>query len=153
MKYFIYAVILIVAASVVAGFFIVGSPQEERLRRFDEQRVQDLQFLQAEILNFWQAKGKLPERLSDIKDDLRGIFVSRDPQTGDEYGYAIRGTESFELCAIFVRPSIGSSEAHMSKPALPRGEPFVSGQNWEHGAGEACFKRTIDKDFYKIKPR
>lgn len=151
MKYFVYVVIAIVAASIVAGFFIVGSPREERLRRFDEQRVQDLQFLQSEILNFWQAKGKLPDSLADIRDDIRGISIPKDPQTNSDYGYTSKGPETFELCAIFIRPSIGSSEMNAPKPAMPRGEPFLGGQNWEHGESKMCFERTIDKDFYKVK--
>lgn len=150
MRYFIYIIIAIVASSVVTGFFIVGSPQEERLRRFDEQRVGDLQFLQSEILNFWQAKGKLPTTLLEIRDDIRGISIPRDPQTGSDYAYITKGQEVFELCAVFVRSSINSSEMGNPKPAIPRGEPFLGSHNWEHGAGEACFERTIDKDFYKI---
>lgn len=151
MKYFIYAIIFIVAVSIVSGFFIVGSPQEERLRKFDEQRISDLQFLQSEILNFWQAKEKLPATLLEIRDDIRGISVPNDPQTGGKYTYLVKGTETFELCAVFARPSIGTQAENIAKPVMPRGEPFLGGQNWEHGAGEVCFERTIDKDFYKIK--
>jgi len=62
-KVFAYATSTILLVAVIAGFFIVGSPQEGRLRRFDEQRVQNLQFLQSEIVSFWINKERLPKSL------------------------------------------------------------------------------------------
>src|SRR3989338_8982898 len=89
MKFFIYFIITIVAVAVVAGFFIVGSPQEERLRRFDEQRVSDLQNLQYQILNYWQNKNKLPVVLSDLRDDISGFVPPVNPESGAEYGFRV----------------------------------------------------------------
>src|SRR3989344_4126063 len=40
-KAFAYIASALVLVGVIAGFFMAGSPQEERLRRFDERRVQD----------------------------------------------------------------------------------------------------------------
>lgn len=154
MKIFIYIVISIVAISVIAGFFIVGSPQEERLRRFDEKRVSDLQFFQSEIINFWMNKGKLPEKLSDLRDDIRGIAIPTDPETGAEYGYNIKSPESFSLCAVFSRPSLeydnGYSRSITAKPlSVPvYSGDYYGGENWVHGGGNICFERTIDKEIY-----
>jgi len=148
MKYYIYLVIAIVAAAVIAGFFIVGSPQEERLRRFDERRIQDLQFIQSEIINFWINKGRLPEQLSDMRDDIRGIAIPNDPKTGAEYLYRIKDMHRlvFELCAVFDR----SNTVINSSQKFPRVDSYYySGQNWNHDAGLVCFERTIDKDIYK----
>lgn len=146
MKYFIYTVIAIVATSVIAGFFIVGSPKEERMRQFDEQRVGHLQFMQSEILNYWINKGKLPVKLADLEDDLRGVRVPTDPETGTNYDYKILGTEKFSLCANFTLPTLGINQM-MEKP-MPIMERFGQ-QSWDHQAGPTCFERTIDKDFYK----
>ena len=154
MKYFIYIVIAVVAVSIVAGFFVVGSPQEERARRFDEQRIQSLQFIQGQIGEFYRAKERLPQDLSELNDEFRGVIVPQDPETGEEFGYEAAGPLTFALCANFNRPSLGQS-AEAPKPAAPAlrsplGSPFGQ-ETWEHGAGRVCFERTIDKDFFKFK--
>lgn len=163
MRYFIYTVIAIVIATVIAGFFIVGSPKEERLRRFDEQRIGHLQFLQSEILNYWMNKEKLPANLSALEDDIRGVRAPVDPETGASYEYKASGSETFSLCADFALPSLGMAQT-AEKPMMPRVSPVDSYYgsvypaggvtNWEHKSGHACFERTIDKELYKpVKPR
>jgi hypothetical protein len=148
MKYFIYTIISIVTIAVIAGFFVVGSPQEERLRRFDEQRVGHLQTIQWEIVNYWQSKEKLPESLEELNDPIRGFIAQHDPHTGESYEYALKGPLTFELCATFARPSPAAREA------VPIAKPFPDGphggieENWQHGEGRTCFERTIDPDFY-----
>ncbi|MBI4050599.1 MAG: hypothetical protein HY396_01340 [Candidatus Doudnabacteria bacterium] len=154
MKYFVYATIIIVAATVVAGFFIVGSPQEARLRGFDERKIQDLEFIQAEIVNYWQNKNVLPQNLAELNDDIRGIRIPKDPQTGADYGYKIQESLSFALCASFNRPSYqkdisGPLSSRVYKTSYPASEPYFISQNWDHDAGEVCFERTIDKDLYR----
>ncbi len=152
MKYFIYTIISIVTISVLAGFFIIGSPREERSRRFDQQRVENLQFLQSEIVNYWVNKSKLPATLSLLKDDLRGISIPTDPENaGLAYDYKIAGPLKFQLCANFNLPSLSGSYTNEGRP-MPV-DPYYAGQNWSHDAGRVCFDRTIDTDFYKpVKP-
>lgn len=144
MKYFIYIVIGIVAAAIIGGFFIVGSPQAERARRFDEQRIQSLQFIQNYIGEFYRAKQRLPQSLTELNDEFRGVIVPPDPETGSEFGYEARGPLVFALCADFNQPSLGQTD-NVPKP-LSTG-PFGP-EIWEHGAGRVCFERTIDQDFF-----
>ncbi len=151
MRIFIYTVIGIVVAAVIAGFFIVGSPKEERLRRFDDRRIQDLQGIQSEIINYWINKGKLPENLGLLKDDIRGVVIPKDPETGSDYQYQVKGILSFSLCADFARQSLGAPVS-APKPAYPAGG-YPADQNWDHAAGLVCFERTIDKDFYRPQPK
>ncbi|MDP3999223.1 MAG: hypothetical protein Q8P76_01345 [bacterium] len=153
MRIFIYIVIGIVAVAVIAGFFIVGSPREERLRRFDERRVSDLQFLQSEIINYWVVKEKLPENLAVLNDDTRGVRVPRDPETGEAgYVYTIQDALTFVLCADFARASLNESIDKMA-PRLAYPTGYYGEGNWDHTAGKVCFERTIDKDRYKsVKP-
>ncbi len=145
-KLFMYGVTGVVVVTTIAGFFLVGSPQQERLRKFDERRVQDLQFLQSQIINYWQGKEQLPQNLKELKDDLREIAVPSDPQTGVEYRYEVNGQISFSLCAVFSK-----SRDEDTVPELPnRGvsKPGYVNESWRHGAGTQCFDRSIDKDFY-----
>jgi hypothetical protein len=161
MRYFIYIVIGIVILAVVAGFFVVGSPKEERARRFDEQRVQHLQFIQGQIGEFYRAKERLPQDLPELNDKFRGITVPQDPETGEEFGYEARGSLTFALCADFNRPTLGQSpemrqpamppftgHPEMPKPAMTSFEGPFGQETWEHEAGKICFERTIDKDFF-----
>lgn len=143
MKYFIYSVIAVVAASVIGGFFLVGSPKEERLRRFDQQKVDSLQMIQGQIGEFYRAKERIPKNLAELNDEFRGVILSRDPETGKEYEYELKEPLMFSLCADFNRPSI--SDASLEKPLLPASFGFQN--TWEHGQGRVCFERTIDKDF------
>lgn len=154
MKIFTYAVIAVIAAVVVAGFFAVGSPARERLRRFDEQKIQNLQTIQQEVSYYWQNKTKLPDKLTDLNDSLRGFAVPKDPQSASDYEYAIKGAETFELCAVFNLPSLASGSAFPPERIVktPTQAVITGPEYWEHGEGRTCFERTIDKDFYRIKP-
>ncbi len=155
MKYYIYTIIAIVLAAVVAGFFIVGSPKSERLHRLDDQRVGNLQFIQSEIVNYWVNKARLPVKLSDLADNIRGISVPNDPETSADYEYLIKGPLAFSLCASFSLPTAGAASESVRiaapKPVTYPGYPYGQ-DNWQHAAGRVCFDRAIDKDFYKPNP-
>ncbi len=148
MKLFVYSVIVIVSAAVIGGFLVVGSPQEERLRRFDEQRVSSLQYIQSEVLNYWINKGTLPKALSDLRDDLRGIVIPTDPETGTNYVYSVKDKMGFSICANFSRPN-NYNDPKTGRPVTSMA-PYYDGlsQNWQHDAGYTCFDRTIDPDYY-----
>ncbi len=148
-KLFTIIISVVIVGSIVAGFFIVGSPQEERLRRFDDQRIQDLSLLQGQIIDFWINKDRLPEQLGQLKNDITGFTPPLDPQSGSPYEYRTAGVLSFELCASFSRPSdMGSlGSKRIPVPAQPFG--LEGAQNWSHPEGRACFLRTIDPELYK----
>ena len=152
LKVFVYIVIAIVALAIVAGFFVVGSPKEERLRRFDDQRVSNLQYIQSEVLNYWINKRTLPADLSLVRDDLRGVMIPNDPETGSEYTYVVKGPLTFSLCATFNLPNEGAPGIPKTAPRAPEYYGGGLGENWQHGAGSTCFDRTIDEDFYRPIP-
>lgn len=144
MKWFIYAMVAIVGAAVVYGFFAVGSPFRERLRRFDERRVQNLQNIQWQVVSYWQKKEKLPAGLGDLRDEISGFTSPRDPESGSDYEYRILGDLKFELCAEFDT----DSGRDVPKSLLPI--PGELSENWMHEAGRKCFERTIDPELYKL---
>ncbi|MEK7641084.1 MAG: hypothetical protein AAB389_03765 [Patescibacteria group bacterium] len=152
MKYYAYTIIAAVTATIVAGFFIVGSPNYARLLQQDSQRVSDLQMIQSEILNFWINKARLPKTLVELNDDIRGFHVPQDPTTGETYTYQTTGTQSFKLCAVFAKPALGSSVSDLNgsiKPMPPARYPTYYGQeSWQHTEGNVCFDRKIDKELY-----
>jgi hypothetical protein len=144
-KYFVWAVIVVVTAAVVSGFFIIGSPKTERLRRFDLERVTRLQDVQMQVINYWRSKEYLPAKITDVEDKISGFIVPTDPETGSAYEYSVKGPESFELCATFDLVS----EENAANPSVETAPSYKSGaESWKHGAGRTCFKRTIDKQLY-----
>lgn len=140
------AVAVLVLAAIIAGFFIIGSPQDIRLMRYDEQKVADLQNMQYQLLNYWQQKESLPEELALLNDPLVGYIVPFDPQSGESYQYEITGPLSFTLCATFNRKTPDTA-GQGEFPAYSRAYPGMPiDENWQHGAGEECFERTIDPE-------
>ncbi|MBI4087914.1 hypothetical protein HY418_00835 [Candidatus Kaiserbacteria bacterium] len=139
----------LVVISIGSGFFIVGTPWEARLYRFDEQKVSDLQQVQWQLVNFWQSKEKLPVALSELQDPISGFIVPSDPQTGAAYTYEKTGALSFKLCAAFNAETKAYGPSTRTVPVVPAGgtEKAIS-DNWQHGAGEVCFERTIDPQLY-----
>lgn len=149
MKIFIYIVIIVVMGAIVAGFFIVDTPAETRLRKFDEQRVGDLRMIQGEIINYWMKKGALPKTFAELKDDVRGFVVPSDPESGQAYDYKVQGKYEFSLCANFRRASY-VMYSNMPKPVPMRPVKFGGylEENWDHLIGPNCFLRTIDPELY-----
>lgn len=134
----------VVAASVILGFSIIGSPQTQRLIRYDEQKINDLNSIQYRVTTYYQQKDELPKTISDLKDPLVYGSFPEDPQ-GKPYEYYKESELEFVLCAEFNRPSRQSGNYYKDISA-PRGT--VHGDAWRHDAGYYCFKRTIDPDFF-----
>jgi hypothetical protein len=142
-RYVGWGVGVLVLVSIIAGFFIMGSPSQVRLYRFDEQKVSDLQNIQWQIVNYWQQKQAFPKSLADLEDPISGYVVPKDPQTGDDYGFALGEGLAFSLCATFNAESrAGGGE---SMPVRAYGS--LDG-NWEHGVGKVCFERVVDPERY-----
>ena len=137
---------IVVAVAIIAAFFIIGSPATQRDRRFDQERISGLQTIQYEIVNYWQAKGKLPQSLTDLDNDVYGFVPPVDPETGVAYDYKATGALTFELCADFKTSSVNNTTT-----AYPKAVPYPYApynDNWNHDAGRVCFNRTIDPSFY-----
>ena len=133
--------IALVVVTVFSSFFVIGSPVEQRERRFDNKRVSDLQYLQSEIIVFWQSKEVLPSVLSELESDIRGVRLPSDPETGEQYSYKVLGTETFELCATF------GTDLDINASQVRSPSPYYQA-DWSHGVGEVCFERIIDGDFF-----
>ena len=137
-----------VLATVVAGFFIIGSPTSARMYTADDLKVQDLTSIQWQVVNFWQAKQKLPTNLSEVADPISGFVVPVDKQTGSSYVYEVVSPTSFSLCAVFNKESRATSGTTPT-PVRPAG----SEDNWQHLSGKQCFTRTIDPQRYPPNPK
>lgn len=142
------AVLAMSLVCVIAGFFIIGTPGDLRMLKYDEQKVWDLQSIQQQVVNYYQQKGELPADLTSLDDPLSSSLIPVDPQSGAPYAYTVTGPLSFDLCGSFNKPTPETdgqgSYRDTSYPAQGIDE------NWQHGAGETCFSRTIDPERYPL---
>lgn len=145
-RMFLLGTVAVVLVSVIFGFFTAGSPLKARLYRFDEQRVNDLQNLQYQIVEYWIQKQVLPESLGALKNDITGFMAPTDPETNLPYAYKANDKLSFDLCATFNLSSFAALNVPKSAP-IQYYEPYQ--QNWNHESGEKCFTRTIDPQLYR----
>ncbi len=139
---------VVVIATIVLGFLLVGSPAQQRKVRFDDQRVSELTSIQYEIANYYSTKHVLPIGLADLTNALSGFTTPKDPSTGAQFEYSTKSTLSFELCATFEAESAGGDVVQAVPVYGGYGSPD---QNWTHGVGRTCFTRTIDPTMYPTK--
>lgn len=144
-----YGILAGILVVVVAGFFMAGSPFRQRSVRFDVQKVNDLQNIQWQVINYWQKKDVLPQSIDELRDDIAGYVPPTDPQSGDTYEYRATGALSFDLCAEFNLPSEERNRG-VAKPLYgPDGLQAV--ESWDHSDGRVCFSRTIDPELYQLE--
>lgn len=139
----------LVIAVIVWSFTVIGSPASQRQLRIDQRRIEDLQSIQWQVINYWQQKEQLPETLGELNNPISGTTVPRDPefQKGKIYEYFTytdsgfsggpnvdpvrlskwkKDNKSFELCATF---------------SLPMPEGWVPG-----GSGGGVYPMTTTRD-------
>jgi hypothetical protein len=145
-KIFAFVVSVIVLITLIGGLASAGSPFNERLKRFDDRRTQDLHSIQSQITYYWQRKGALPETLNDLNDPLSSYIVPKDPQTNEQYEYRRISENSFELCAEFSTSSRSDANDRGMRNSYP--VDYYGDQSFTHDAGRTCFERSIDPSLY-----
>ncbi|MBI2086918.1 MAG: hypothetical protein HYT69_01985 [Candidatus Zambryskibacteria bacterium] len=145
--------LVVVIGSIILGFMVVGSPKAQRERRYDNQRVQDLQSIQWQVVNYYQQKGTLPNSLEQLRDPISGYMIPTDPKTEESYEYKKTGNLGFELCATFNKEGFNGIGL-MPHPSYP-GTIAIGkdAENWSHEAGRTCFDRIIDPELYPVRSK
>ena len=110
--------VAVVAISVAAGLVLVGSPSEERARKLDERRVEDLRRLSSAVDLYRSRRGSLPASLTEASRETGDAQTEGDPVTGRPYPYQVVGADTYELCAGFQRSS-GHSATSNPTQRLP----------------------------------
>ncbi len=143
-RLFVGAIVLVVVGSIALGLYMAGSPAKERLRRLDEQRIQDLSQISSAVQQFYGLHEHLPDQLAELKT-MPNAFLSEaqllDPNTHEAYDYRSLTTSTYELCARFDT----DSKTEVSPPMAPI-YPMRVGvmmTDWNHGIGQGCFPFSI----------
>jgi hypothetical protein len=118
---------LSVVAVTVAGLFAIGSPSDERARRLDDRRVEDLEAISRATDVYYQRHHELPASLAALGHE-GGFSIKEQDPLGTAYEYRITGAEAYELCATFERES-------------EEGRRFDG--VWSHAAGSRCFPLKV----------
>ena len=132
-----FVAFFIVVGSIAWGFAVLGSHKIQRLYKYDEQKVNDLQSFQSEIGVYFSTNNSLPDSLESLETS-KHFSLKKDSQDGKPYEYKKTGKLSYELCAEFNK----ASNDKISK-AYPYG-----GALWIHPAGRYCFSETINPNIY-----
>lgn len=122
------AVAFVIAIGI--GLYVAGSPGEQRLARFDQQRLADLTRIRNSVSAYWRTQAALPAR---VDEDVIGFsmgHVPRDPETDADYEYQVTADDSYRLCAVFSRVSPES----------------MAGEFWVHDAGRQCFEFRVTEN-------
>ena len=132
LKIFVGIVTTAVIAALVCGFTLSGTPANERARRFDERRLNDLQQISSAIDAYWNTEDVLPENL-EILTQNRRIFIESiaDPKTSEVYEYIAQEGAKYKLCATYETKAIDSSKV---------AKPYPSLLFWDHPFGYYCFE-------------
>lgn len=124
-KLFVAAVVVAVLAAVVAGLFLLRSPAEERTRRIDARRVDDLRAISEAIDVYRSRRERLPAALDELAAETGLASRLRDPETQQAYEYRALGAKEYELCASFT---------------LELATRETAPDFWAHGPGRQCFR-------------
>jgi len=130
-RIFLGFVILALVLAVGYGIYVAGSPGGQRLLKFDDARVSDLQNISQTVDTYWELNEELPGALEDLQGS-RLYFVRsiQDPATQQTYEYRVINGNQYQLCAVFA------TDSSQKEQRVPR--PY-SAKVWDHGTGRTCF--------------
>lgn len=136
--------LVVIIASIVWGFSVLGSPATQRLYKYDEQKINDLVNINSEVQNYYQTKNILPDVLKDLAS-LNYYYTANDQQTGKPYEYQKTGNTTYNLCAEFNK----ESRRNINLIDIP----LYGDISWTHPAGRHCFTGAINLNLYpKLVP-
>lgn len=147
--------VLLILASIIWGFAVLGSPWSQQLLKYDQQKVSDLQTMNYEVQNYYNLYASLPSAINDIPycDTLSQMVGLKnlpcyDPQTRQPYEYVLVGqsAKAYQLCATFNKSSTDNGQTSPNYYYDP------TNSNWSHPAGHYCFSQAIPASQYKTAP-
>ena len=128
---------IIVIGSIVWGFSVLGSPRTQRLIKYDEQKVSDLQNLSNQITSYYSNKNTLPVTIAEIANG--NYYITKlDSQTQKPYEYVKISDTTYNLCAEFNKDSKDSS----TNTNMPVYDNYGIA-SWVHPAGHYCFNESV----------
>lgn len=125
-----------VAIGVVAGFWVLGGPNRQRLISADRERIEDLRSI---AWRLYQESEKAQDRGQPVElpESLEGRNSAVDPITNLAYEYRRLSQTTYELCAEFATDS---SDYPLRQAPRNREE-----NEWRHPQGRYCFELDVSE--------
>lgn len=115
----------------VTGFWLLGSPKQQRKIQLDQQRIQDLR----QIARFLYRQAEQDDESVNLPESLPlSMRRLNDPVSGEPYQYQKIDKTHYKLCANFAT---NSNQNKLQDELRPTGE------FWEHPAGKHCFEINV----------
>lgn len=135
-KIFAIVALVFVAAAIVVGFMVIGSPRTQRLVKYDDVKLSNLRTIADEVRYYYERNNKLPITLTEVAQaNSYGGLVYTDTQFERPYTYVVVDAKTFKVCAEFNRDS-QNLNATKTYPEL---------ETWStYKAGEFCFTQTVN---------
>ena len=153
----------VVVVAVVSGLIVLGPPSEQRARRLDDRRVEDLHGITCAVDLYWTRHGRLPAFLDELSGESGVNISSHGPRTTQLYEYRVLGDKTYELCAHFQRdlpepsPGVAGRKGHIlleggleesrssAREHVLDERKSMSKGFWSHGAGRQCFELEVEE--------
>ena len=100
---------------------------DERARRMDRRRVDDLERIVSATDLYWTRHSLLPASLDELTAEPGVSIDTRDPAGSENYGYQPVDSTHYEVCANF--------ESESEKVAWGQEKKLLA-----HGTGRQCFQ-------------
>ena len=136
---------VIVIGSIIWGFSVLGSPSTQRLIKYDEQKISDLQNINNQIISYYSNKGVLPKTIEEMANGNYYV-IQTDSQTQKPYEYKKINETTYNLCAEFNKAS-NNEKINGKMLTAPIRNPYGT-ISWVHEAGRHCFSQTINPNIY-----
>lgn len=130
---------VIILGSIVWGFSVIGSPRNQRLLNYDEQKVNDLVEIKYAVEEYYRDSGVLPENFEQISSSSYFYGSITDPQTQEPYEYEKTSSTTYSLCAEFNKDADENSFSDYG---------YRNNKEWAHPSGDHCFALKIDPKIY-----
>ncbi|MCL2075712.1 MAG: DUF5671 domain-containing protein [Betaproteobacteria bacterium] len=136
MKRLAVTISAVVVVSLIGSVYVIDSPTERRQLRLDERRLHDLAEINRTIQRYAKKHNSLPQDLATLEAEATTEAGTNrpptDPDTSTPYEYQALDAETFQLCAVFSRPSPDDDR------------PYYESHWRTHTAGKQCFEYTLD---------
>ncbi|MCX6703166.1 MAG: DUF5671 domain-containing protein [Candidatus Zambryskibacteria bacterium] len=134
-----------IVAAIVAGFMVLGSPRVQRLVKYDQTKISDLQNIASQVRYFYDTNKVLPQTLTEIaQGNTYGGGTYTDVQTSKPYVYKIINATTFEVCAVFNKDfKYNSGITSANEPVTKSDEQGVVEVWGAYKAGESCFRHIV----------
>ncbi len=137
----------VVVGSIIWGFAVLGSPRTQRLYKYDEQKVSDLQNINSYIQSYYSQKGSLPTTLDEVASQ-NYMSMPVDKQNSKPYEYHLVGqsAKTYQLCAEF------NTDSQMEN-GYSIANYYDTQTSWKHEIGHKCFNLSIPVSMYAPVPK